>query len=119
LARRQVLPLAPGDAGDASVRRIIFGSGERVSFDELGPIVVHADCTLRRINNWGIMMKHERAATQRRVAARNAERLAACREMQAAGLLADADAAELEQAAAEATAAPPVEEAEREARDEL
>ncbi len=114
-----MLPLAPGDAGDASVRRIIFGSGERVSFDELGPIVVHADCTLRRINNWGIMMKHERAATQRRVAARNAERLAACREMQAAGLLADADAAELEQAAAEATAAPPVEEAEREARDEL
>jgi hypothetical protein len=106
-----VLPLAPGDAGDASVRRIRFGSGERVSFDELGPIVVHADCTLRRINNWGIMMTHERAATQRRVAARNAERLAACRERQAAGLLADADAAELEPAEAE--------EAEREGRDEL
>lgn len=71
----------------------------RVALDELGPLVVHTDCTLRRITNWGDKTAAERAATQARVVSRNAARLAACREAEAHGLLpgagpslADADA---------------------------
>jgi hypothetical protein len=55
--------------------------------DELGPLVVHADCTLRRITNWGVKTAAEKAATQARVAQRNAGRLAACREAEARGEL--------------------------------
>jgi hypothetical protein len=58
-----------------------------VTLDELGPLVVHADCTVRRITNWAVKTEAERRATQVRIAARNAERLAACREADARGEL--------------------------------
>lgn len=50
-------------------------------------MVVNADCTLRRITNWAAKLPHEKADTQRVVAARNAGRLERCRELEAAGLL--------------------------------
>jgi hypothetical protein len=49
--------------------------------------VVHADCTLRRITNWDVKTAAEKAATQARVAQRNADRLGACREAEARGEL--------------------------------
>ena len=58
-----------------------------MALDALGPLVVHADCTLRRITNWNVKTAAEKAATQARVASRNAARLAACREAEARGEL--------------------------------
>ena len=58
-----------------------------MALDELGPLVVHPDCTLRRITNWDVKTAAEKAATQARVAQRNAGRLAACREAEARGEL--------------------------------
>jgi hypothetical protein len=81
-------------------------------------MVVTADCTLRRITNWAEKLPHERSDTQRRVAARNAQRLAGCRDLEAQGLLpdghglAEAEGAVMAGQAAEADDAPL-------ARDEL
>jgi hypothetical protein len=89
---QEVLSLAPGDSGGGvdgapppGVRRLRLG--ERVALDELGPVVVQPDCTLRRIDNWGALTPHERAAAQRRLGARNAARLGACRQLEAQGRL--------------------------------
>jgi hypothetical protein len=89
------LPLPPADGAAGGPRARPLRLGERVALDELGPVVVTGECTLRRIDNWAQLLPHERAAAQRRLGARNAARLAACRELQAQGLLADgAEAAE-------------------------
>jgi hypothetical protein len=88
-ATQEVLPLAPGGGvgGDAApgVRRLRLG--ERVALDELGPVIVQPDCTLRRIENWAALTPHEQQAAHRRLGARNGERLAACRELEAQGRL--------------------------------
>ena len=79
-----------------------------MALDELGPLVVHADCTVRRITNWGVKTAAEQHATQARVAARNAARLAVCREAEARGeLLPAGEAAPLDDAALEDTALGP------------
>ena len=44
--------------------------------DHLGPIVVNVDGSLARITNWEALSEHERDVARRRVAKRNAERLA-------------------------------------------
>ena len=76
-----------------------------MALDELGPLVVHADCTVRRITNWDVKTAAERQATQARIAARNAVRMAACREAEARGeLLPAREAPPLDEAALEDTA---------------
>jgi predicted Fe-S protein YdhL (DUF1289 family) len=45
--------------------------------DDLGPMVVNSDGTLRRITNWDSMTKQEQANTLRLISARNKKRLAA------------------------------------------
>ena len=71
--------------GTAGVRKLRFG--EKVALDELGPVLVNSDCTLRRISNWDSKLPHEKQATQARVAQRNAVRLERCRQLEAEGLL--------------------------------
>lgn len=75
------------DASDGApgVRRLRFG--EKVALDELGPVLVNTDCSLRRIANWHEKLPHEKEATQRRVAKRNAARLEVCRKLEAEGRL--------------------------------
>lgn len=51
--------------------------GETVAMDDLGPMVVNSDGTLRRITNWDSMTKQEQANTLRLISARNKKRLAA------------------------------------------
>ena len=51
----------------AIAQRLEVG-GDRVSLDDLGPVIVNKDCSLRRIENWGDMTEAERGATSRRVA---------------------------------------------------
>ena len=60
------------------VRQIRFG--DKVALDDLGPIIVNDDCTMRRIENWPRMTDRERRGTQKRVSERNAARLAKCRD---------------------------------------
>ena len=80
-----------GDGGDGAdfaasasgTRQIVFG--EKVALDELGPIIVNEDCTMRRIENWREMTERERRGTQKRIAERNALRLGNCRDRYAKG----------------------------------
>jgi hypothetical protein len=81
LSSVQPLALAAAQAGELHVRTLKLG--ERVALDSIGPVVVNADCTLRRIENWGDKLDHEQATIQRVVAARNAGRLERCRELEA------------------------------------
>jgi len=70
------------DGGDDGVpiRQIKFG--ETVKLDELGPVIVQSDCTLKRIENWHKLTEGEREATMRRIGGRNQVRLDKCREEQ-------------------------------------
>ena len=76
-----------GDGGDgfaesaSGTRQIVFG--EKVALDELGPIIVNEDCTMRRITNWETMSARERRGISKRVVERNQERLERCRELEA------------------------------------
>ena len=67
-----------GDPDDSGTRKISFG--ETVALEELGPIIVNEDCTMRRITNLEGMTERERRGVQRRVAERNKERLERCND---------------------------------------
>jgi len=54
--------------------------GETLSLDELGPIIINADGTTRRIGNWKQLSKWEQERTLVRIAKRNQERVAALRK---------------------------------------
>lgn len=66
-------------ADSPAPRTLDVRSGESFSLDALGPVVVNVDGTMARIGNWAQLTPAERAVTQRRIAARNNERLAALR----------------------------------------
>jgi predicted Fe-S protein YdhL (DUF1289 family) len=54
--------------------------GETLSLDELGPIIVNADGSLRRIANWDSLTESEQQSTYRQIAARNKKRIAALQQ---------------------------------------
>ena len=58
-----------------------------MALDELGPIIVNEDCTMRRIANWETLSPRERRGVQKRVVRRNEERLERCRALEAEGKL--------------------------------
>ena len=64
-----------------STRTIEIG-GAAVSMDELGPIIVNLDGTLRRIENWSKLSKQEQMGTIRMVTKRNRKRLDALKALQ-------------------------------------
>ncbi len=68
------------DDDNIPIRQIKFG--ETVKLEELGPVIVQSDCTLRRIDNWHKLTEGEREATMRRIGGRNKVRLNKCREQQ-------------------------------------
>ena len=67
---------APSDESGAAIT-LDCSTGEAVTLDHLGPVVVNSDGSLSRIANWGEMTEREQALTKRRVAKRNVERLRA------------------------------------------
>jgi hypothetical protein len=69
---------APEDA--SSSIDLDVSTGQPVTLDRLGPVVVNADGTLARIANWHDMTDRERELTQRRISKRNIERLAVFRD---------------------------------------
>lgn len=85
--------LEPGNEGAADdtsdggerVRQIKFG--ETVKLDDIGPIIVNEDCSMRRIANWDTLTERERNGVQRRIAARNRGRLEHCRKLEDQGKL--------------------------------
>lgn len=78
-----VLEPSGADGADDSgpTRQLRFG--EKVALDDLGPIIVNEDCTMRRITNWETMSARERRGVSKRVVERNRERLERCRELEA------------------------------------
>lgn len=71
---------ASGAADDAP--RTLEVGGDAVPLTEMGPIVINADGSLARINNWAEMSDREREVTKKRITKRNAERLALLRSEQ-------------------------------------
>eukprot|EP00440_Ansanella_granifera_P044644 gb/GFBE01048383.1/.p1 GENE.gb/GFBE01048383.1/~~gb/GFBE01048383.1/.p1 ORF type:complete len:128 (+),score=35.14 gb/GFBE01048383.1/:1-384(+) len=53
--------------------------GNPVKLDKLGPLVVNADGTISRINNWNEMTEQEQQTTLRVIGKRNQQRLAKLR----------------------------------------
>jgi hypothetical protein len=66
-----LLPPPDPNSGD-SVPKIKLG--ETISFEEMGPVIINADGTARRIDNWDQMTVGERQVAWRRISQRNEER---------------------------------------------
>ncbi len=66
------LPVSDQSNGD-DVPKISLG--EKVSFEELGPIIINKDGTTSRIANWGILTKAEQDSSWRIISARNKKRV--------------------------------------------
>ena len=61
---------------DASAKITLdVATGEPVTLDAMGPVVVNTDGTLSRITNWDRMEEQERDVVKRRICKRNVERL--------------------------------------------
>ncbi|KAI7836715.1 hypothetical protein COHA_009491 [Chlorella ohadii] len=73
-------PLSLPDTASAPNREIKLG--EKLALDELGPLIVAADGSLRRIANWASLTEAERATALRRLGQRNRQRLATLEEQQ-------------------------------------
>jgi predicted Fe-S protein YdhL (DUF1289 family) len=72
-----------GEAG-GDIRKLTYG--EKISMDELGPIIINSDGTMRRIANWNELTKGEQESTFRQISARNKKRIEALKEAAAAAV---------------------------------
>ena len=75
-----MLPSSVGVTGEIN-RQINLG--EKISLEELGPIIINADGTTRRITNWATLSEAEQAQSWRLISARNLKRLKAMQKKQA------------------------------------
>jgi hypothetical protein len=66
------VPLLPAADPNSKLPSLKFG--ETLSFEEMGPIILNADGTTRRISNWDQMTPQEQQTTWRRIKKRNEER---------------------------------------------
>eukprot|EP00729_Bicosta_minor_P017360 gene17360-7754_t len=64
---------------DGKTISLDVSTGQPVSLDHLGPVIVSVEGNLRRITNWPQMTKKEQEVTLRRIGKRNRERLAKLR----------------------------------------
>ena len=79
----EVLALPAPEGEGAGTISLDVSTGDKVSLDHLGPVVVTLTGQLRRITNWAEMTEREQAVTHRRITKRNRERLATLRAAQA------------------------------------
>lgn len=68
------VPLLPAAAEAGTAAHLELG-GKGVSMPELGPIIINADGTTRRITNWNTLTKGEQESSWRLISKRNQERL--------------------------------------------
>ena len=76
-----MLPSSVGESSEIS-RQITLG--ETISLEELGPIIINADGTTRRITNWSTLNKNEQENSWRVISARNLKRLKVLQKQRAA-----------------------------------
>ena len=72
------LPESSGEEKNIPVLKL----GETMQFEHLGPVIINADGTTRRINNWDEMTEQEREVTWRRISKRNQQRIEALKAQQ-------------------------------------
>ena len=77
-------PETPATNEDAKARELKLG-GPGIKMDELGPLIVNPDGTLRRIANWATLSERERANALRTLKRRNNERIEALQQQQGQG----------------------------------
>lgn len=99
------LQLPSADSGvpaidDLGRRQLTLDS--KLKLDELGPIIVQEDGTLRRITNWDGLSDAEKEASLRIIASRNQRRLEALRRQQQSGPSEAPDASTAQPSQAEA-----------------
>ena len=92
---------APEDA--STCIELDVSTGQPVTLDHLGPVVVNSDGTLSRITNWPELSEPEQQVTKRRIAKRNIERL---KQLAAEGTLSDTLVGALKPAEAPAVEVP-------------
>mmetsp|Transcript_11906 Transcript_11906/g.16926 ORF Transcript_11906/g.16926 Transcript_11906/m.16926 type:complete len:149 (-) Transcript_11906:106-552(-) len=68
---RLLKPIDP-NTNDGSIPSIKLG--ETIRFEELGPVILNTDGSMRRIDNWDNLTEREREVTWRRISKRNEER---------------------------------------------
>lgn len=71
---KEILMLPPSVDVNGEVSRTIK-LGESISLEELGPIIINADGTTRRITNWSTLTEAEQKSSWRVISARNLKRL--------------------------------------------
>lgn len=65
-----------------SLTQCVHGMLESIRFEEMGPVIINADGTTRRIDNWDQMSENEQKVAWRRISKRNEERRKALLEKQ-------------------------------------
>lgn len=78
-ATEELLPL-PNTASPSRTLNL----GEKLALDELGPLIVNSDGSLRRIANWPQLSPAEQAVALKRLSKRNKDRLVTLGQAQAA-----------------------------------
>lgn len=76
------VPLLPPPKSEDETEIRTLSLGGSIKMDELGPMIVNTDGTLRRIANWATLTKFEQTNTLRIIAARNKKRLEAIKLQQ-------------------------------------
>merc|ERR1712146_355375 len=74
--------LALPEAEDKDKVQTLEVGGAGIKLDDLGPVIVNKDGTMRRIANWANLSPQEQAATLRRIGKRNQERVRELQEQQ-------------------------------------
>eukprot|EP00592_Proboscia_alata_P008497 CAMPEP_0194362010 /NCGR_PEP_ID=MMETSP0174-20130528/9671_1 /TAXON_ID=216777 /ORGANISM="Proboscia alata, Strain PI-D3" /LENGTH=111 /DNA_ID=CAMNT_0039134569 /DNA_START=87 /DNA_END=422 /DNA_ORIENTATION=- len=69
-----VLALPEGDPNDDSVQKIKLG--ESIAIESIGPVIINADGSTRRIQKWDTLTKGEEDTAWRRISKRNEQRRA-------------------------------------------
>ena len=72
----ETFPALPESVGSQTLEEVhlLEVGGASLGFENLGPIIINTDGTTRRMSNWDILTKQEKASAWRRIAARNAKR---------------------------------------------
>ena len=74
--KTETFPALPESVGSPTLEGVhqLEVGGASLGLENLGPIIVNTDGTTRRITNWDILTKQEKASAWRRIAARNSKR---------------------------------------------
>lgn len=81
------LPSIDSKSESGSTPNLDVGSGQTISLDSLGPMVVNVDGTFSRITNWEEMTEPEKKNMLRLIGKRNQKRLEVLRQQELSDVL--------------------------------